>query len=87
MLALLVRNVFADHDHAIGSVAGCRLVLEFGVLLAREPEDFIFSLANDPLLDVDRLPSRSGLYLVPRRSGELSPGRFGQIIRDFIQVR
>src|SRR5208337_3565482 len=66
---------------------GRRLILELGVLLALESQNFVLPLTNDSPLDLDRLPSRIRLYLVPRRPGELFPGRFGQVICDFLQVR
>ena len=58
LLALLVRDVLAEDDHAVGPTAGRWLIIELGVLLALEPEDFVFPLADDPPLDVGRLPSR-----------------------------
>jgi hypothetical protein len=71
--ALLVRDVLADHRHAIRLPAFRRAIIELGQLFALQAERLELALAHHPLLDVFGLRPRRGFHLVFRRTFELFP--------------
>ncbi len=86
LLALLDRDVLAQDDHAIRSLAGRRPVAELGDVLGLEDEVLVLALLDDTRLDVLRALTPARLDAVLRPALERLPCRFLELQSPFLEA-
>ncbi len=86
-LALLMADVLAHDDHAVGLLAFGRPVVELGHFLTLQIQHVKFPLPHDRLLDVRRTTAGLCLDLIPGRPLELLPAAFLQVFGQFLQIQ